>query len=85
MNGERMGGKCSMNWKDEKRYKILDVKSKRERPTGESRRRLEDNIVMDLINALPGNSSVNMAKHATIDDAVFSMSSVPRPVLVTDQ
>jgi hypothetical protein len=43
------------------------------------------NIVTDLINALPGNSSVNTVQHATIDEAVFSMSSAPRPVLVTDQ
>jgi hypothetical protein len=33
---------------------------------------LHDNhIVTDFINALPGNSSVNTAQHATIDDAVF--------------
>jgi hypothetical protein len=30
-------------------------------------------IVTDLINALPGNGSVNMAQHATADEAVFSM------------
>jgi hypothetical protein len=35
------------------------------------------NIVTDLINALPGNSSVNTIQHATIDEAVFSMSSAP--------
>jgi hypothetical protein len=34
-------------------------------------------IVTDLINALPGNSSVNTAQHATIDEVVFSMSSEP--------
>jgi hypothetical protein len=34
-------------------------------------------IVTDLINALPGNSSVNTVQHATIDEAVFSMSSAP--------
>jgi hypothetical protein len=27
--------------------------------------------VTDLINALPGNSSVNMVQHATVDEAVF--------------
>jgi hypothetical protein len=32
-------------------------------------------IVTDLINALPGNSSVNKVQHATIDEAVFSTSS----------
>jgi hypothetical protein len=42
-------------------------------------------IEMDLIIALPGNSSVNTAQHATIDEAVFSMSSAPRPVLIMDQ
>jgi hypothetical protein len=41
--------------------------------------------VTDLINALPGNSSVNMVHHTTIDEAVFSMSSAPCPVRVTDQ
>jgi hypothetical protein len=34
-------------------------------------------IVTDLINALPGNSFVNTVQHATIDEAVFSMSSAP--------
>jgi hypothetical protein len=34
------------------------------------------NIVTDLINALPGNSSVNTVQHATIDEAVFSVSAV---------
>jgi hypothetical protein len=32
-------------------------------------------IVTDLINALPGNSSVNTVQHTTIDEAVFSMLS----------
>jgi hypothetical protein len=35
------------------------------------------NTIIDLIDALPGNSSVNMVQHATIDKAVFSMSSAP--------
>jgi hypothetical protein len=34
-------------------------------------------IVMDLINALPDNSSVNMIQHATMDEAVFYMWSTP--------
>jgi hypothetical protein len=42
-------------------------------------------IVMDLINALPGNSSINTVRHTTLDEAVFSMSPAPRPVLLTDQ
>jgi hypothetical protein len=31
------------------------------------------NIITDLINALPGNSSVNTIHHATMEKAVFSM------------
>jgi hypothetical protein len=34
-------------------------------------------IVTDLIKALPGNSSVNMVQHVTIDESVFSMSAAP--------
>jgi hypothetical protein len=34
------------------------------------------NIVTDMINALPGNSSVNMGQHATIGEVVFSVSAV---------
>jgi hypothetical protein len=34
------------------------------------------NIVTDLINALPGNSSLNKVQHATIEEAVFSVSAV---------
>jgi hypothetical protein len=30
-------------------------------------------IVTDLINALPGNSSVNTVQHATIAEAMFSV------------
>jgi hypothetical protein len=44
-----------------------------------------DNIVTDLINVLPGDTSVNTVQHATIDEAVFSMSSAPRPVLLRDK
>jgi hypothetical protein len=35
-----------------------------------------DGIVTDLMNALPGNSSVNTAQHATIEEAVFSVPAV---------
>jgi hypothetical protein len=38
------------------------------------REQLCHNIVMDLINALPGNSFVNTMQHATIEKAVFSRS-----------
>jgi hypothetical protein len=34
-------------------------------------------VVTGLINTLPGNSSVNTVQHSTVDEAVFSMSSVP--------
>jgi hypothetical protein len=37
----------------------------------------DEDTVTDSINALPGNSSVNTVHHATIDEAVFSMSSAP--------
>jgi hypothetical protein len=35
---------------------------------------LEGRNVMDLINALPGNSSVNTVQHATVEEAVFCRS-----------
>jgi hypothetical protein len=35
---------------------------------------------MDLINALPGNSSVNMVQHATIEEAVFSVDPTDAPI-----
>jgi hypothetical protein len=38
------------------------------------------NIVTDLINALPGNSSVNTVQHATIDEAVFSVDPTDAPI-----
>jgi hypothetical protein len=34
------------------------------------------NTVTDLINTLPGNVSVNTAIHATIEEAVLSISAV---------
>jgi hypothetical protein len=36
-------------------------------------------IVKDLINALPGNSSVNTVQHATIEEAVFSVDPTDAP------
>jgi hypothetical protein len=33
-------------------------------------------IVADLINALPGNSFLNTVQHATVEEAVFFVSSV---------
>jgi hypothetical protein len=38
---------------------------------------ITDPVKTDLVNALPGNNSVNTAQHATICGAVFSMSSAP--------
>jgi hypothetical protein len=35
------------------------------------------NLVTDLINALPGNSSVNTGQYATIHEAVFYVLSAP--------
>jgi hypothetical protein len=40
-------------------------------------------LLTDLINALPGNSSVNTVQHATIYEAVFSMSSAPSNSRIT--
>jgi hypothetical protein len=37
-------------------------------------------IGMDLINALPGNSSVNTVQHATIEEAVFSADLADAPI-----
>jgi hypothetical protein len=42
-------------------------------------------ILTDLIDALPGNSSVNTVHHAAVDEDVFSVSSAPRQVLLTDK
>jgi hypothetical protein len=36
--------------------------------------------VTDLINALPGNSSVNTVQHATIEEAVFSVDPTDAPI-----
>jgi rhodanese-related sulfurtransferase len=35
---------------------------------------------MDLINALPGNGSVNAVKHATIEEAVSSVDPTDPPI-----
>jgi hypothetical protein len=35
---------------------------------------------MDLINVLPGNSSVNTVHHATIEEAVFSVEPNDGPI-----
>jgi hypothetical protein len=37
-------------------------------------------IVIDLINALPGNSSVNMVQHATIERPVFFADLTDAPI-----
>jgi hypothetical protein len=39
-----------------------------------------NNNITDLINALPGNSSVNMVQHATMEEAVFSVESTDAPI-----
>jgi hypothetical protein len=38
------------------------------------------NIVKDLINALPGNSSVNTVQHVTIEEAAFSVDPTKAPI-----
>jgi hypothetical protein len=38
------------------------------------------NIVMDLINALLGNSCVNMVQHARVEEAVFSVNPTDVPI-----
>jgi hypothetical protein len=52
-------------------YRVLVVKPEGKRVLGRPRLKWEDNIVADLINALPGNSSVNTIQHAAIEEAVF--------------
>jgi hypothetical protein len=37
-------------------------------------------IVTDLINALPGNSSVNTVQHATVEEALFSADPTDAPI-----
>jgi hypothetical protein len=38
------------------------------------------NIVTDLINALPRNSSVDTVQHATIEETVFSVDPSDSPI-----
>jgi hypothetical protein len=40
----------------------------------------EHHIATDLINALPGISSVNTVQHATVEEAVFSVNPTHAPV-----
>jgi hypothetical protein len=37
-------------------------------------------IVMDLNNALPGNSSVNTIQQATLEEALFSVDPIDAPI-----
>jgi hypothetical protein len=60
--------------------RILVGKSEGKRSLGRQRCRWVDNTVMDLINALPGNSSVNTVQHATIEEAVFSVDPTNTPI-----
>jgi hypothetical protein len=41
---------------------------------------MSQDIVTDLINALPSNISVNTVQHATIDEAVFSVDPTDPPI-----
>jgi hypothetical protein len=36
----------------------------------------EEHILTELINALPGNSSINTVQYATIEEAVFSVDPI---------
>jgi hypothetical protein len=40
----------------------------------------EYNTVTDLINALPGNSSLKTVQHVTIEKAVFSVGPTEAPI-----
>jgi hypothetical protein len=66
-------------------YKILAGKCDRKRPLETPTCRWGDNNVTDLMNALPGNSSVNMVQHAAIEKAVFRVRGdvTQRRVVVT--
>jgi hypothetical protein len=50
--------------------KILAGKCDRKRPLERPTCRWGNNNVTDLINALPGNNSVNTVQHATIEESV---------------
>jgi hypothetical protein len=39
---------------------------------------------MDLINALPGSSSVDTVQHMTIQEAVFSVDPIDAPIYWLD-
>jgi hypothetical protein len=43
-----------------------------------------EHTVTDLINALPGNSSVNTVQHATIEEVVFSVYPTDAPIYWLD-
>jgi hypothetical protein len=38
------------------------------------------NIVTDLVNALPGNGSVNTIQHTATEEAVFSVNPTYAPI-----
>jgi hypothetical protein len=47
MKGNKMGGVCSMHWKEENAYKVSVGKAEGKRPHGEPNYRWEDNIKID--------------------------------------
>jgi hypothetical protein len=61
-------------------YMILVGKPEGKRPLWRPRRRWVDNIVTDLSNTSPGNSSVNTVQHAAIEEAVFSVDPTDAPI-----
>jgi hypothetical protein len=74
-----MGRACNANGEKRNTYRISVGKPEEKRQLGRSRHRWKDNIVTDLINALPGNSSVNSVQHAAIEEAVFSAVPTDAP------
>jgi hypothetical protein len=50
----------------------MKIGIKEKRPTGRSTHGWEESIVTDLINALPGNGSVNTVQHATIEQRGYA-------------
>jgi hypothetical protein len=70
-------------------WSFLGFKDEKKRNVGESEKpwekrdtilREELHIIVDLINALPGNCSENTIQHATIEEAVFSVYPTDAPI-----
>jgi hypothetical protein len=83
---DELKGTCSRHGEMITANTILVAKPEGNKSLWGPNRRWEGNIkpkidiVTDLINALPGNSSVNTAQHETIEEAVFSVHPTDAPV-----